>query len=161
MDRQRLVFEKTEELEQELEQWARSAGILAAGERLVFSLRIEQSGRLVRCDWADLEPFQISAQCRHKFNGTFLRPAELSSEATREILGRLPTGKVYKGAEALLLENGNAPTRLHIVAVHKMNQALKEPVCGKRYRVAPGKNAVGDYCAQLWEVREPEERASL
>lgn len=151
MEKFAILSEKAREIQEELSAWVQTEDLLRPGEELVFSMRIVQTGRLARRDAGDTTGFQISAQCRSSFQGTFIRPVTVTGELCAQVLCRMPSGKAHEQMRTLLLENSNAPLRFHVEAAQKANQALRDPIAGTCYRLALGKEA-GEYCAQLWEV---------
>ena len=101
----------------------------------------------------ELEPLRISPQCKAKYAGEFLKPAQLTERDVNEILDRLPLGAA-RSLRTLLVENGNRPTALIGIGHRpKIHHLLSEPVGGRYFRLASGTSRPGRYMSQLWEVR--------
>lgn len=155
MERSEVLAKKAREIEAELNTWARSEGIVGAGECLSFSLRVTPTRLSVRRkEYRPGERLKISGQCLAAFRpGTYLRPALLSQDELDEILGRIPKGQATKQFMQLMGSKQNTPHHLFSSSVEHINKALRTPLrSGKFYRIATGGYRHEN---QLWEVQPP------
>lgn len=160
MNREAVLAQKVREIQENLTRWARKQDLLGVGERIVFSLRVEQVPIVARDehDNANREPerLMISGNCASKFQGKYLRPARVTPELIESIMERMPAGQAQSQLGALF-ENENQPTRdIHNDVIVRANKRLREPVGGVYYRFATGGSRSGDkFVYQLWEVQPP------
>ena len=156
MNRNELINAKSTEVQKDLEAWCREHKLLAIGETIIFSMRID-AGPLVIRDEGDLEKnpqrLIISGQSRGKYRGVFRRPAVLTMPLLDDLLRRLPTGQSHEQFQRLFA-NGNNPTKIFGTVIDAGNRALKFPINDVYYRFARGSasNRTGTDLYQLWEV---------
>ncbi|HRH55413.1 MAG TPA: hypothetical protein PK609_00930 [Candidatus Paceibacterota bacterium] len=156
MHREEILAEKAKEIQKQLEDWLLEEKVLNAGEEIIFSLRIEPSGSLVRRDPQDgstgLAPIKISGQALASFKGQLVRPAQLSDDDLRELLRRVPSGRAYDQMHKLLVENGNRLTYVYGSVRGSVNKVLREPLSETHYRLMSGSQGANVFGSQLWEI---------
>lgn len=163
MLREELLNAKAEELQAQLTEWIGRAGVLAPGEILVFSLRIER-GIAVRREQHDSPPERLVPSKQGRAAWDYIAPARLVEEEIEELLAQVSRPS-RDTLSTLLKVNQNAPLRIwargeptHELSDESVNSKLRShPIRGKYYRLI--KNCVGrspahEYWCQLWEVRQ-------
>lgn len=155
MDRNEILDRKASEIQSLLADWAAAEHLLSAGEKIVFSLRVEPAALAVEQD-ASINSVSapkrlvLSNKSRLRYAGEHLHPACLSSEEADEMLEILAAPVAFSAIRKLLVEHGNNPVSISKGAQSFINSLLAgKPIRGKHYRIAKG---LGDEY-QLWEVR--------
>lgn len=154
---------KAEELKTQLTEWASKTQVLAPGEILVFSLRIEQ-GMAVRRDEHDTAPKQLvpsPQMCAHR---DFIAPARLTDGEIVDLLAQMPR-QSRDALTALLNLNQNAPLQIwskgetkYELSQDSINSKLRSYTVGGKYywlvRESSGEPPTHEYWCQLWEVKK-------
>jgi hypothetical protein len=97
-------------------------------------------------------PLRISPQCKAKYAGRWLHPANVTPSVVHEILRRLPTHAAEE-AYCLFVVHDNRPAcALSASAVRDCHDALHNAVMGVHYRIASGYDTAGKHRSQLWVV---------
>lgn len=161
--REEVLNAKAEELKAQLTEWASQAGVLAPGQILIFSLRIEQ-GIAVRRDEHDEAPEQLVPSPQMRAYYDFIAPARLTDGETEELLAQI-SGHSHCTMSTLLKLNQNAPLRIfskreieYELDYKLVNSKLgSHPIRGQYHRLIKkitGRFPKHEYWCQLWEVRK-------